>query len=394
MWENRGSLLLAPLPALISTKVPYVWTDEHQKNFDAIACKTQIGAVLYQNGKPVAFYSTKYCATWKKIIVAGALSRLEIDDDKEIFDINECFGYDDGDLPPSSFPIRNNDMAEERSSNPALLLKLRSNKAYSESTFREGDQKSRTELSSRHHPDRGYYTPTFRPEGSTTPNGYRHLSKSLLCQRAKTTNQKYGKLPAKLAEENPWDTLCVDLIGPYKIQRKRKTDIKLWYLPMIDPATGWFEMEQFENKTAAEVANICETTWFTRYPLPQRITLDRGTKFTAEFARIVKNDNGLKSRRESPSIEAQNSRQNSPRWSKSTAEFAKMVTKMTTAWHLQFAARATYNTTLPASPIQFVFGRDAILNVKHISNWEHIRRRKQTRINMNNKREKNISTRS
>jgi hypothetical protein len=218
-------------------------------------------------------------------------------------------------------------MAEERSSNPALLLKLRSNKAYSESTSREGDQKSRTELSSRHHPDRGYYTPTFRPEGSTTPNGYRHLSKSLLCQSAKTTNQKYGKLPAKLAEENPWDTLCVDLIGPYKIQRKRKTDIKLWYLPMIDPATGWFEMEQFENKTAAEVANICETTWFTRYPLPQRITLDRGTEFTAEFARIVKNDNGLKSRRESPSIEAQNSRQNSPRWSKSTAEFAKMVTK-------------------------------------------------------------------
>jgi hypothetical protein len=52
-----------------------------------------------------------------------------------------------------------------------------------------------------------------------------------------------------------------------------------------------------------------------------------------------------------------------------------------------FAARATHHTTLQASPMQLVFGRDAILNVKHVSNWEHIRQRKQTRINENNKRE-------
>ena len=76
--------------------------------------------------------------------------------------------------------------------------------------------------------------------------------------RTKVTNQQYGKLPAKQAEANPWDTICVDLIGPYKIQRKGKTDLKLWCLTMIDPATGWFEMQQIENKTAAEVADICE----------------------------------------------------------------------------------------------------------------------------------------
>ena len=41
-------------------------------------------------------------------------------------------------------------------------------------------------------------------------------------QRAKTTNQKYGKLPPKQAKTNPWDTLCVDLIGPYTIPQKEK----------------------------------------------------------------------------------------------------------------------------------------------------------------------------
>jgi hypothetical protein len=36
--------------------------------------------------------------------------------------------------------------------------------------------------------------------------------------------QTKSKLPAKAAEENPWDTLCVDLIGPCKIERKGKKD--------------------------------------------------------------------------------------------------------------------------------------------------------------------------
>ena len=52
-----------------------------------------------------------------------------------------------------------------------------------------------------------------------------------------------------------------------------------------------------------------------------------------------------------------------------------------------FAVRATYHTTLQAYLMQLVFGRDAILNIKHVANWEHIRQRKKMRINHNNKRE-------
>ena len=63
---------------------------------------------------------------------------------------------------------------------------------------------------------------------------------------------------------------------------------------MIDPATGWFEMSQIPNKTAAEIADITKKTWFTRYPLPQRIVFDRGTEFMAEFSNMCQNDHGLK----------------------------------------------------------------------------------------------------
>ena len=38
--------------------------------------------------------------------------------------------------------------------------------------------------------------------------------------------------------------------------------------------------------------------------------------------------------------------------------------------------------------MQLVFGWDAILNIKHVSDWGHIQQRKQLRINHNNKREK------
>jgi hypothetical protein len=82
VWKNRASLL-APLTALTSKNVPHSWTDKHQKSFDTIkgvigrevslaypdfnapfqihtdASKTQVGAVMSQNGKPIEFCSRK-----------------------------------------------------------------------------------------------------------------------------------------------------------------------------------------------------------------------------------------------------------------------------------------------------------------------------------------------
>ena len=52
-----------------------------------------------------------------------------------------------------------------------------------------------------------------------------------------------------------------------------------------------------------------------------------------------------------------------------------------------FAVRSTCHTTLQATPGQLVFGRDMIFNIKHVADWELIKRRKQERIKYNNKRE-------
>jgi hypothetical protein len=49
-------------------------------------------------------------------------------------------------------------------------------------------------------------------------------------------------LPEKDAEAIPWDRLYVNLIGPYEIKSNVKGDkiTPLKYVTMIDPATGWF----------------------------------------------------------------------------------------------------------------------------------------------------------
>ena len=122
---------------------------------------------------------------------------------------------------------------------------------------------------------------------------HQFCKKSPVCQKTKTSKKKYGHLPEKKAEATPWDTLCVDLIGPYKITKRGTSDLTLHCVTMIDPATGWFEMRQIPDKRSDTIANIVEMTWFTRYPWPTQLCFDRGKEFMGEFAKMVKNDYGV-----------------------------------------------------------------------------------------------------
>eukprot|EP00957_Ditylum_brightwellii_P062316 4728473-Ditylum_brightwellii.AAC.1 len=54
---------------------------------------------------------------------------------------------------------------------------------------------------------------------------------------------------------------------------------------------------------------------------------------------------------------------------------------------VRFATRVTVHTTMQATPMQLVFSRDAILNVKHVTNWKYIQERKDKIIMKNNENE-------
>ena len=70
----------------------------------------------------------------------------------------------------------------------------------------------------------------------------------------------------------PWDKMCIDLIGPYTIRRKGKKLIQCKCGTMIDPATGWFEIHQIDDKQSITVSNVAEQEWFSRYPWPAKVT--------------------------------------------------------------------------------------------------------------------------
>ena len=90
----RRSHLMAPLTELSSDSVPFEWKDEHQKSFEEIKkafCKEvllahpnfnqpfdihadasdcQLGSVISQNGRPMAFYSRKLSPAQQSCTVA------------------------------------------------------------------------------------------------------------------------------------------------------------------------------------------------------------------------------------------------------------------------------------------------------------------------------------
>ena len=217
------------------------------------------------------------------------------------------------------------------------------------------------------------------------------------CQRSKRKVKKYGWLPPKEAEATPWDKMCIDLIGPYKIRRKGKKDLICKCVTMIDPATGWFEIHQYDDKKSMTIANIAEQEWFARYPWPTQVTFDRGSEFIGkDFQKMIKEEYGVKKK----PITVRN-----PQANAIVERVHQVIGNIIRTFELQdnyldeknpwkgilsataFAVRSTFHTTLQSTPGQLVFGRDMILNIKHTANWEYIKQRKQQIINKNNQRE-------
>jgi hypothetical protein len=62
------------------------------------------------------------------------------------------------------------------------------------------------------------------------------------CQINKRWSCKYGDLPPKTVIINPWECLCVDLIGPYTLKGKDNLQIDFMALTMISSASSWFEI--------------------------------------------------------------------------------------------------------------------------------------------------------
>ena len=122
---------------------------------------------------------------------------------------------------------------------------------------------------------------------------------------------------------------------------------------------------------------------FTQYPWPEILTYDRGSEFKAKVAQMVENNYGILGK----PITAQNPQSNAiiKRVHKHIGQMIQTFEVYdnegldeTDPWSGILAAtmaavRSTVSTTTKATPMQLVFGRDAILNEKFTADWELIR---------------------
>ena len=120
-----------------------------------------------------------------------------------------------------------------------------------------------------------------------------------VCQRFKAQRKQYGTIPLAFQPENPWETVAVDLIGPWTIPRPRTdrrnsgVDLKefdasddkrptLLCLTVMDLATRWIELIRLPCKDSDVVAMAFDREWLSRYPRPIRCIHDQGSEFMGE----------------------------------------------------------------------------------------------------------------
>ena len=181
----------------------------------------------------------------------------------------------------------------------------------------------------------------------------------------------------------------MDLISPYKIEQKEhKNELKSQAVTIIDPATGWFEIHEHDDKRAVTVANTLEQQWLVpRHPRPSSIACDQGNEFVGhEFHNTVQNEHCTKNK----PIMVRNPQANAviERTHQATANMVRMFELEDT--HMDeddpwagtpaaavFAACLTCHAALQAAPGQLVFGTDMMFDFKHVANWELIEQRKQ-----------------
>ena len=143
------------------------------------------------------------------------------------------------------------------------------------------------------------------------------------------------------------------------------------------------------------MSHLLNRLWLSRYPRPEKIIFDNGSEFKKDF-RFIFDDYGLKKRPttiKNPQANSILERVHQVLGNMlRTKNLANLDFNVVDTWpnilaSVAFAIRSTHHSTLGASPAQLVFGRDMVLPLQFVAEWEYIRTRKQEAIDKSNLRE-------
>ena len=517
----RRSELLAPLTALTSNKVPFQWTSACQQAFEEVkklvakrtllvypdftipfevytdASDFQLGGVITQNSRPLAYFSRKLtsaqrnytvgekellsivevCREYRNILwgqrvivytdhknltfegfsservkrwrlyveeygldlrylpgkknkMADYLSRADTTNDSEVphvqTETEEVFAITEAD--DDAFPLTFEFVKKAQDNDTVFMEALRREETLTQRDFR-GTQlwthKDKIVVPpSVQHRIIDFYHEHLRHPGATRTEETirqhfwwkslsrmtrRHVEECPVCIYAKKRPTKYGQLPPKEVTERdvtPWETVCVDVIGPYSIPIKRRTTTesivqqtaKLTALTMIDPATAWFEVEPINKVDPITTALALDRVWFCRYPRPMRCVFDNGREFTGEEFQEMLRSYGVKpvpTTVRNPQANATLERMHGVIHNTARTivnddillDIDEPVPFRQILATCAYAIRSTFHSVLRMTPGQAVFGRDMILPTKMTIDWTEVQRIRQEAVTRDNTRE-------
>ena len=238
------------------------------------------------------------------------------------------------------------------------------------------------------------------------------------CQKGKKRKRKYGHLAAKEAVITPWQTVCVDLVGPYTIKGEDGSSVEFMCMTMIDPATGWFEVvelptvavyremkkkdgeiveveDEILDKCSASISQLFNKTWLSRYPRPVEVVCDNGSEFKKDFEALLESysikrkPTTIKNPQANAILERVHGvlgdmMRTSDINNQETVDAALIDEFLTNA---AWAIRSTHHSVLKASPGQAIFGRDMLFDIPFLCDWSDIGKRRQQLIDKSNARE-------
>jgi Reverse transcriptase (RNA-dependent DNA polymerase)./Integrase core domain. len=514
MWPHR-SHIMSPLTSLTGHK--FQWNDACQKAFEHIklmitedvllaypdhnlpfeiqtdASDYQLGSVIKQKGRPVAYFSKKlnkaqknYTIEEKEILsivetlktfrsmllgaqihiftdhlnltyhkfttqrvlrqrlyieefnpqfhhipgrhnkIADALSRLPIKDEQQIQQMNnECY-INSPPLQELQYPLNYNDIAQQQIEDQLLLQAMQCNPT----RFRVKNIKNVDLIVQTNQPDGKericipetalkpivvWYHLTLMHPGETklfdtihlqfVHPKLRHVVKTItqnceLCQRYKHSTHKYGQLPPKQATEQPWETVAVDLIGPWNIIINNVNLGVLNAITMIDITTNITELIRLNNRDSRHAARAFENNWLSRYPSPTFCLHDNGGEFLGKPFQLLLQRHNIRNK----TTTVKNPRANAicermhltienmirtsihERPNEINQQHISQIIDDALA-SCMFALRAATHQTLKTTPSIIAFGRDMIFNIPQNINIQDIRNKRQLQININNERE-------
>ena len=99
------------------------------------------------------------------------------------------------------------------------------------------------------------------------------------CQRYNKQTIKYGHLPPKQVKHlEPWEEICVDTIGPWKVSIN-KFEYSFQALTCVDPVVCLPDVIPVDNASSKTVSEVFEDDWLSRDSSPVRCIHDNGNEF-------------------------------------------------------------------------------------------------------------------